>query len=831
MLFSLKETDKNKFKEDGKWFKDYMNYVSPSTSPSIDHYEEMKNAYELVNMDLSSLKDKIGLFCNPLSDIVDELEEQLDPLADLKIKVEVLKGESLKRNDEFKVVLVTDRAIKAKNDLQKQLTQQSIDELVGLKIKALESELKGMPQEEAQKLIQDLRSQNEPEDINQKNWLSDLEIIFSKILKHTYLKYDIKNMMADTLEDAVIADRFYVFNTWKNGKPTIEIRNPLHGQGSKDPNNPFIHKGAWFWYRKAITIQEAIATYNLSNEEVDNLYSYSLGLDKRHGIGGDPIPSDNLDIIATFQGPNIPNDKFTGLAQTQETNNVRDGLIFETHFEFVAFKEVLFLSYRDEYGKQITEIVTDFEIPKDAVKETFFNKFDQKTERFVWFDKDLNTEFEAERIWIPRLYEIVRLGDDIYPYYREVPYQTINPENPFEISLSTKGIIINARNSKYVSSVQRAIPLYLQLLFVHHVQNRELSKYQGFIHSIDMDQIPDGLALDENGKQIRDKVGAYLSVLRKTNKDLFSGTQTTTGGLAPSTRSPGSSGFMLGTAIELMNLQQLKDLIKREIGMAMGISPQREAAFTRGSNVSDNQQAIVQSHTITEPLFYKHAIVWKDVLSDHLNAYRQYYQKMFDVFNVKELSEHIWLPEGSQETLLITPDTLVNADLGLFLTNTQKTEEYSKIMLQQSFAFAQNQGQGIEAVSQLIKDIVSGASPEEIHKRISILEEQSFKRQQQLQEQQDQAQQQLKQMEIEAREDQQKHEEQLIKIKGQLDLEKELIRASFVDQNRDGIPDQNEAVKIQIENRKLDLKEREIQVKKEIEEKKIKNTKTKSTKS
>lgn len=831
-MIKLKVSESEKYKNDHQWFKDFMEYIVPSGHTTVTDYDTMKATYEITNMNLDSLKSKMTMFCNPLADMVDEQPDIIDPLPDLKIKIEVLKGEILKRNDDFKLVLITDQAIQQKNEEQMKQITISIDEKVGLELFGLQKQMEGMPQEEVQQLIQSIRSKHEPEDIRQKDWLSDLEIFYSKILVDAYQRLNLKSVMADTLEDAAIADRFYVFNGWRHGKPYIEVRNPLQGEGSKDSNQPFIHKGAWFWYKKPITLVDVVAHYNLTNDEIDQIYT-SVGVDKRHGLNQPPILADNLDIIEMFD-TSSSNDKYTGLAQTEQYNRVKRELVWETHFEFVAFKKVVFLTYQNDYGKNVVEILSsDFEIPSNATKETFFNKFDQETDRYVWFDPIVNTEFSAEEIWIPRLYEVTRLGTGLYKNCREVPYQPINPENPFEINLSTKGIIINARNSKSVSPIQRAIPLYLQLLYLKTVQNKELSKYQGFIHAVDIDQIPDDLALDQNGKKVRDKIAAYFAFLRKTNRDIYSGSQTSLGGLPPATRSPGSSGFTLGTAVELMNLQQLIELIKREISMAMGISPQREASFTQGSNVSDNQQAIVQSYTITEPLFYKHSLVWKDVLSDYLKAFGQYYRNLFEVFNYAEISENFWLPTGTQETLTITPRHISHSDVGLHLRAGGIGERYAEIMLNQSLTFAQNQGEGMTQISQLVKDIVSGVSPEEVHKRIAVLEEQSHLRQQQLQQQQIEGQSQIAQMQIEAREDEQAHDLQKIRLKGDIDLAIEGIRATVLgkqqDLNNNNIPDSVDLANIAIKERQLDLKEKEVSQKFEIDKEKIKVAKSKKT--
>ena len=498
---------------------------------------------------------------------------------------------------------------------------------------------------------------------------------------------------------------------------------------------------------------------------------------------------------------------------------------------------MIFLSYKDDYGETITSILgSDFEIPKTARKEKFINRYDMEADRYVW--TDFETEFKAERIWLPRKYEIIRLGSSVYPksHIREVPYQNTNIERPFEaFTMSTFGCNANARNAKSVSLVQRAIPPYLQLLYVKHVMNKELSKYQGAIQSIDIDQIPDQLGQDIDGNPIRDKLSAYLATLRKTNKDVYSGSQVSYGALPPSTRSPGSSGYLIGTAVELMNLNQLAELIKQEISLAMGISPQRLSSFQQGSNVSDNQQSIQQSYAITEPYFFIHSLIWKDALNDWLCNFRTYCETQMRIRDISELSFQYWLPGNIEEVLQVTPDSIEHTDIGLFLSSSSSFERYAEIMLQNAQAFAQNQGQGITAVSQIIKDIVSKSSPEEIHKRIMIEENRMHERQTQLQQQTIDAQKQQAELQNEALREDREFQLQMLREKAELDrltkVEVATISALGFAQDQDvdnnGQPDviqiadhalKKEKLLLDIKKQKDDvrLKEEELQIKNKI---------------
>ena len=834
-MIKLKNTEKEKYAEDGQWFKDYLHLTIPTLLPNSDDYNSMIMAYKIVNNDLTDFKEMLKRFCNPLGDDIGEVDEEIQPYPELHNSVNVLKGEIVQRRDQLHLMLLSANAIKSKNDKMFEAIHQSVDEKLGIELQKMKMQMEGMDPKQIEEYTQQLRTQLEPEDLAQKNWLSEIEIFYNKALEYCTYDQDVLDKRVDTMNDLAVADRMFIYSGWKHGKPTLEVRNPLYVVWHKSPNEKYVHKSSWIAYQKPISLVDAIQAYNLSEEDIEKLMvTFGRGLDNRHALGPtNEIVFDHTrqDLLINQAQPNI--DKTIGLNQTNTYLTNNRTLIWETHFEFKAFKELIFLSYKDEYGEAITSILSsDFEIPKSAKKEKFINRFDMETERFVWVD--FGTEFQAERIWIPRKYEIIRLGSNVYPVYGEVPYQHTNIERPFEaFSLSTFGALVNARNAKSVSLVQRAIPPYLQLLYVKHVMNKELAKYQGAIQSIDVDQIPESLGQDIDGNPIRDKLSAYLATLRKTNKDIYSGTQTSYGALPPSTRSPGSSGYLIGTAMELMNLHQLSDLIKQEISLAMGISPQRLASFQQGSNVTDNQQAVQQSYAITEPYFFVHSLIWKEALNDWLANFRTYCETQLMVRGVGEMSFQYWLPGNIEQVLQVTPSSLEATDIGLFLSSSSSFERYAEIMLQNAQAFSQNQGQGIVAVSQIIKDIVSKASPEEIHKRIQIEEQKMHERQMQLQDQQGQQQQQMLQMQEEGNMKAFEREKELVILKEE-EKRKTVIAAAAIsasgfsedkDLDDDGTPDIIEIMDHSLKEKKLDLDMKKHQDTMDIkrEELKIKN--------
>jgi hypothetical protein len=798
-FIQLKVSESEKYEDEGQYFKDILNSVSPSLDPYLPDYEKLKAAYEIMNNDLSSFRDKINLFCDPLGEVLSttgEIEEDIQAYPILRNKVNVLTGEYIKRNERHKIILLSLKAIKEKDARLLEELSAAVEEELAAEIQGIQMKMQGKSEEEVQQFIEQIREEKGIEKVLGHEFKSDYEIFYNDALKYAERLEDIKTKKVDSLLDLLVSDRFYIYSGWKFGRPSLEVRNTLFTSFKKDPNERFVHKSDYIIYRKPVTLNYIIDTYpNLSEDEIDSLLSYSYSPSSRNkrndvlGGGAEPI-HENQALKEGKMMYNSSDGNFYYLDSTnsnknigmnQGTGNLRDysagnRLVWETHLEFKGYRKVIFLSYTDDYNERITLMLPDsFNIPKDAKKEKFINKYMIDSVRYLWDNG--STEYTAEEMWIPRKYEVIRLGTDVYPKYGEVAYQSTNLDNPFSnFNLSTFGLVMNARNAHSLSLLQGAIPAYFQFLFVKHVQNRELAKYEGYIQNVDVDQIPKELGIDVDGQVIRDPVATWLAIRKKTAINFYSGSQTTGNRPLPPTRSPGSTGQIIGTAGDIYNLQQLADLLEQEVGWAMGISPQREAQYSAGTNVSDNQQAIVQSANITEPYFYFHSKVWDHVLNDYLKNFRTWQQRYFEEFPEETHNIlHYLGPDGKDKLFKITPKMLEHIDFGLYSEVSAGDQKYMEYMLQNIQPLSQNAGEGVEVISGILKDIFSGASPEEVHKEIQILaanQKRSLEKSQQQQQQaQLEAQKAMQERELEHREDIQSHEKEKIVLEKTLEAE------------------------------------------------------------
>lgn len=281
---------------------------------------------------------------------------------------------------------------------------------------------------------------------------------------------------------------------------------------------------------------------------------------------------------------------------------------------------------------------------------------------------------------------------------------------------------------------------------------------------------------------------------------------------------------------DLNNLLQLLGWLDAQIGLACGVSPQREAQFSSNTNVSDNQQAIVQSSHITEHYFRKHNELWKKIMEAYIN-----YAKI--AWKNKKIKRQYLLSDLTVQTLEISDtEKFLNSDMGLFVTDSGKEFEYINQMSEMAKMMIQN-GASVETVSYILKARAQGTSPEEIHKMITKMQLDSEARQQQASQAEQENQKQIAQMQIEAREDEQEHEIAITQMKIEGELAKSEIDATRFKQaqdvNNNNEPDVVEVAKLKIASDKqttdLEIKNKELDIKKKELDLKERDSQTNAT--
>lgn len=796
-IYHLRVPESEKFKDEGKWFRRYIDYIIPYDTTVVSNYKQMKLWYDVINDRTEGFADELKKFCR--QGVIPELSKELD--FDEEIvhynrifsKYSYLNGQMLKRKDEHYAKFLSDEALQAEDEELRQEIEKAVSEQILLQFEKMDMVLAGASQIDADDYLSKMQSMPPPDEIPA-NFKSGLSIFANQVLQYCNYSEEVLRKKSLLFKHMITCDRPVVYVGEKHGKPGLHIINPLHFGFHKSPDEYRIEKGDYAWSRTSLTMAEVINLYGdiLDQEQIEQIstytYSSSLAVNERHRVIGQGVttPKVTYDPTSLDMGLHLQDTQHKTVGQAQGSGTNRrynnERLIFKTHFEFKAFRELTFVTSLDDFGKEVTEVHPgNFTIPGDATKTRFTNRYGKRSTKYEWVDA-YGMPFSAERIWIPRRYEVTRLAQNIYIHYREVPNQPLNLDDPYgSFELSYKGRIMTSVNSESISLVGRALPSQFQYDLIKHIQNKELMKYEGYIKNIDVDQIPDYLSKDENGEPIgMDKLAIWRYFRRVFGDSYYSGSQNS-GGLPNPTRSAAVRSEVAGAVAELFNLQRLAELVDREIGMSMAIPLQAEGQVAPNSNASDNMRSLEQGYTMIEWYMVEFSEVVRCALQEYLQQFTTYYRKFFrDNPNIKEHTLHYVVPGQSRQVVKILPEYLEYGNLGLFLTSDNADDEYRRMIMAYALQpMAQNAGEGAEMISTMIKAITSGASQEEIHKMIVLSAKDQERRAKELEKIRGENAARLNAEKRQVREDEQSHEIDKILLQGSLSKDADDIPASL----------------------------------------------------
>lgn len=816
-IYYLRVSESEKHKDDGKWYRDYLNYIVPYNTTVVNNYEQMKLWYDVINDNIDGFRDRLREFCRPginaeISRELD-LDEEIVHYNRIFSKYSYLNGEMLKRNDKHFAMFLSEEAISFKDEeLKKELSKALAEQLL-LKVEQTRMMLAGGTKIDSEDYARQMQSMPNPEEITA-NFKSELEIFANNVLDYAYHSEEIVRKKSLAFKHMITSDRCVFYVGERYGKPGIHVVNPLTFGFHKSPDEYRIEKGDYAWSRTTLTMAEVLNLYGdvLTQEQIEHLatytYSSSLAVNERHKVISGGEPKVTYDPTSFEMGLHMQDSlhKTVGQAQGSGTNKRYNNsrLIYKTHFEFKAFRELTFLTYIDEFGKEVTEVHPgEYTIPKTATKIQFTNKYGRKSTKYEWVDI-LGMSYVAEKLWIPRRYEVTRLGSDIYINYREVPNQPLNLDDPYgSFTLSYKGRIMTSVNSESISLVGRALPAQFQYNLAKHIMNKELAKYEGYIKNVDVDQIPDYLELDENGEPLGvDKLAIWRYFRRVFGDSYYSGSQNS-GGLPNPNRTAAVRPEVAGAIAEIFNLQRLLQLIDQEIGMSMAIPLQAEGQIQANTNASDNMRSIQQGYTMIEWYMLEFSEIVRSTLEEYLQQFTGYYRSFFrDHPNIKEHFLHYVVPGSARQAVKVLPEYFDYGNIGLFLSSSQADDEYRRMIMNYALQpLAQNAGEGAEMISTLIKAITGGSSREEVHKMISLAAKEQAARMQELEKIRGENAVRIQAAKRDQREDEQAHE-----------IDKIVLQNSL-SKDADEIPAELEATKVLSEirqrDRELDIKQQE----------------------
>lgn len=599
-------------------------------------------------------------------------------------------------------------------------------------------------------------------------------------------------------KDALIGGEEIYYIGVINGDPYVERVNPMYFDYEHSLDLEFIDDAAWCRRKMIMSATEIYDRFydKMSERQLNELLEL---IDQRPGAGNNPeIRKTSIDYES------IKLHKINSF-----TDNPFDiDHIVVYHCCWKSFKKIGFVTLLNPETGEVEE----FQVDEDY--------------------KVTGTEQSVEWDWIIEVWEGYRIGDDMYIGIQPIEYQHISADNPNSQKLPYTGVVYNNTNSKPRSLVSMMKPLQYMYIVVWYRLELALSRDKGKVAVMDITQIPKSMNIDVN------KWMHYLSALGVAFINPYDEGWDIPGreGGKPSQFNQLSSwdltmSNVIAEYIQLM--QKIEDMVAK----LTGITPQRQGQIAASELVGNTNTAVSMSYHITEPWFWNHNQVKRRVLTMLLNTSKAAWKDSKKYLN--------YILDDATRAFVQLSDNFFYEDMDIFVDDSTKNQQYIDQLKQLLQPAMQNGASLLD-----IAEIITLDNMSMIKNRLEEIEQKRMEQMQQQQQAEQQAQQQM------AEQQNQLKEEELMLKKAELDLEKYKVDqdrykaeqdnatkitvaqinsyrgAENMDQDMNGIPDPIEIGKQALEQQKinsdiatkqleLNNKRREIEQKREAENKKI----------
>lgn len=599
-------------------------------------------------------------------------------------------------------------------------------------------------------------------------------------------------------KDALIGGEEIYYIGVINGDPYVERVNPMYFDYEHSLDLEFIDDAAWCRRKMIMSATEIYDRFydKMSERQLNELLEL---IDQRPGAGNNPeIRKTSMDYES------IKLHKINSF-----TDNPFDiDHIVVYHCCWKSFKKIGFVTLLNPETGEAEE----FQVDEDY--------------------KVTGTEQSVEWDWIIEVWEGYRIGDDMYIGIQPIEYQHISADNPNSQKLPYTGVVYNNTNSKPRSLVSMMKPLQYMYIVVWYRLELALSRDKGKVAVMDITQIPKSMNIDVN------KWMHYLSALGVAFINPYDEGWDIPGreGGKPSQFNQLSSwdltmSNVIAEYIQLM--QKIEDMVAK----LTGITPQRQGQIAPSELVGNTNTAVSMSYHITEPWFWNHNQVKRRVLTMLLNTSKAAWKDSKKYLN--------YILDDATRAFVQLSDNFFYEDMDIFVDDSTKNQQYIDQLKQLLQPAMQNGASLLD-----IAEIITLDNMSMIKNRLEEIEQKRMEQMQQQQQAEQQAQQQM------AEQQNQLKEEELMLKEAELDLEKYKVDqdrykaeqdnatkitvaqinsyrgAENMDQDMNGIPDPIEIGKQALEQQKinsdiatkqleLNNKRREIEQKREAENKKI----------
>lgn len=778
-------------KKTEQWKRDCVNYIIGAGNVGVygfntERTSEMQTYYDLYNS-IYNEKD-LKYVTNPFKQ-KDGFPATAQDYNIIKPYIDQLLGEETKRPFNFQVCRTSNEAA---SEVQEQLKSLLVDYIMASIMAKLspENQVQYQQQLASGEVMQ-------PEAI-QKYVTKDYKDIAERAaylsLKYLKKKLNLTHEFYKGWKDALIGGEEEYYIGILNGQPYVERVNPRFFDYEHSVDLEFIQDASWCCRLMVMNPTEIYDRFydKLDEKQLNRLLDL---IDAKPGVGNYPrmekseLDYNHVDMRRINMYTNDPFD-------SDQLN------VYHTCWK--SFKKIGFVTLANFETGEVEEFQVD--------------------ESYQVTGEEIDVTWD----WIVEVWEGYRAGegeDALYFGIQPIEYQHISADNPNSQKLPYTGAVYNNTNSRPKSLVSMMKPLQYMYIVIWYRLELAMARDKGKVPVIDVTQIPKNMGIDIN------KWMHYLSALGVAFINPYED-----GWDIPGREGGKPASFnqfqawdlsMANVIDQYINLMaKIEDMVAR----LTGITPQRQGSVAANELVGNVNQAITQSYHITEPWFWTHNQVKKQVLTMLLDTARYAWKDNKTVLN--------YILDDATRAFVTLSDSFFYEDMDIFVDDSTK-ERNELEQLRQLMQPAMQNGASLLDIA----EIITMDNINEIKQRLEEIEN---KRMQQMQEQQ-QAEQEAQRQLVE--EQNRVKEEELMIKEAEMDLEKYKIDTDAqtkitvaqlnayrgsenMDQDMNGVPDPLEIAKQALDERKqasdeaskqfeFNAKMRESENKKEIENKKI----------
>lgn len=614
--------------------------------------------YDLLN-GILHMSD-IEVILNPNAVQATYIPEKIQHYPIMLSKLNVLRGEELRRVFDIKVIITNPNSISEIEETKKKVLTQDLQDAI---------KNSSSSEDEYNQKLQQLQYYYNYE-------YQDYREIRANSLLHHYIKeYNIPIIFNDGFMDALtVAEEIYKCDII-GGEPTIYKLNPLKVRIFKSGYSSKIEDADVILIEDYWQPGKIIDTYYdvLSKKDIDYIESIPDHLGQASTDSMNNIDERYGYVNANMVGEEMSTNGFYFNPFDLFSDNISNSLL---PYDLTGNIRVLQLYWK---SKRKVKKVKSY----DPISgEETFNFYPED------YTIDTYKGEEETSLYINEAWEATQIGSDIFINMRPRIIQYNRLSNPSKCHFGIIGTIYNLNESRPYSMVDIMKPYNYMYDVIHDRLNEAIASNWGKILEVDLAQIPKGWEMDKWMYYAKRHHIAIKDSFKEGN--IGAATGKLAGGFASNSR--GTIDAETGNYIQ--QLINLLEFIKMEMAEVAGISKQREGQISNRETVGGVERANLQSSHITEWLFSKHEDTKKRVLECFLETAKIALKGRSKKF------QYI-LSNGSMKLMDIDGDEFSESDYGLVVDSSNTTQELNNKLDSLAQAALQNQALSFSSIMKL----------------------------------------------------------------------------------------------------------------------------------